>query len=596
MVMFSTPNNSRKDVPCGYPKSFRRIYTGHTVKDVFHTQDANDRFIAVGNGVSYASTFTNGYWRKASVGGSFTSGCHLTAGDVEINIIIRDDGSYYISENGIDWENGGRISAEKYDRGWNSICAGPDCVVAVNNALPQTTTDGNGETVIKSNGLGAYGVYDPEQKKLVWADISLPFPSNKVRYFNEHFYIYGAILRNDIFIENFEISSTENAEPKTISQDFSVMTDDTEFEIVDPGAEIIADSVILKTIGIDGTESDYKKDVDIEVSNDTIHISLVESSEGQIFRIYYNIEQEKNTFKFSADIPKDQELKQVSVIQRVTDVETHTINADFFEKTDDGYTAVATMEKRDDDKEELELCCSCLNANIVSSTNYIAFSNNGADFEFVEEPLTEEVANEAAYGRGIYVAVTEEGRAIYSTQTPGRNWDFIDELEALQQKWRGVAFVAGMFVVCGSDEANDTTLYCSCDAKSWTQIPFMATASEDSSAITVTRLLSLMDLRGTLVALASSPISGNDSDVEYADERGFYVCDTFVSVEEGKPIVVNSGLNADLQKALERAIAVENTVRGFQADIQQLQGFNTKYFRVSDNGDVYVDAGRISTI
>jgi hypothetical protein len=213
----------------------------------------------------------------------------------------------------------------------------------------------------------------------------------------------------------------------------------------------------------------------------------------------------------------------------------------------------------------------------------------------VEEPLTSdtpsEAANEAAYGRGIYIAVTESGRAIYSTQTPGRNWDFIDELEALNCSWKGVAFVAGMFVVCGLRE-NSTVLYCSYDTKAWTEIPFIATESE-SGNFTITQLLSLMDLRGTLVGLALSPISTGEGSYQYADERGFFVCDTFVSVNEDEPIIVNEGIGDIPQKTLERAIAVENSVKGFDSRIDFLESNRDWFWDAVYIGEDKNDATKI---
>ena len=592
MMMFTTPNNSRRDIPCGYPKTFRRIYTGHTVKEVFHTQDAYDRFIAVGNGVSYASTFTNGYWKRAAVSGEFTSGCHFSSGNTEVNIIIRDNGEYYTSEDGVRWNCEGRISDERYDRGWSCICAGPDCVVAVNNALPKTTINADGETVVMSNGLCVRGIYDDTQKKMVWSDIATPFPSNKVRYFNEHFYIYGAILRNDIYVTDFNVLGTKYG-AVTKSQDIVVSAGTSQFDVLDEGAAIVEGSIKLKTINADGIEFDYtESDVNVAINGDKITVSSSLSggfAEDKVFRVYYDISTTEYTFNFALET--EQELKNVAVIVKYGSYSV-TVNATY-EATASGYTATATIEDRAE--ASYELCCSCLDANIVSSPNYIAFSDNGANFEFVEEPLTSdtpsEAANEAAYGRGIYIAVTESGRAIYSTQTPGRNWDFIDELETLNCSWKGVAFVAGMFVVCGLRE-NSTVLYCSYDTKAWTEIPFIATESE-SGSFTITQLLSLMDLRGTLVGLALSPISTEEGSYQYADERGFFVCDTFVSVNEDEPIIVNEGLEDIPQKTLERAIAVENSVKGFDSRIDFLESTRGWFWDAVYIGENKNDATKI---
>lgn len=617
MQMFSTPNNSRKDIPCGYPKTFRRIYTGHTVREVFHTEDTYDRFIAIGDGVSYSTNFTNGYWKRAKISGEFSSGCHLSSNNTEINIIICDSGEYYVSKNGVDWSKEGRISSEKYSRGWSCICAGPNCVIAVNNTFSRTTVDEQGTETVISNGLGAYGVYDTENDKIRWADISLPFSSNKVRYFNEHFYIYGAVIKNEVSINDAEFTKTTQGNTTiTKFQDITVPAGDQNFSVTNRGAEIVSAKVkAIDIYGIESTLPDAAYLVNVFGSSVTITLTDPVATESA-FRVYYEVKAENCMFNFSVALAEDLELKDVLVIATYSfenekgeiETATETIKTSFEEKTGEaGYSCYATIEAYSNAK--FSLSCRCLNASIVSAANYMAFSDNGANFEFVSDPLTEsgDVANEAAYGRGIYVAVTENGRAIYSTYTPGRNWNFIDELEELGYSWKGVAFVSGMFVVSGADAEGNTVLYCSIDTKSWMQIPFIATTSEDINSKTITRLLSLTDCRGSLVATALSPFSTDSNLYTYDNERGFFVCDTYVPIKESELVVTNEEVDNVSQDILLRAIAVENTIKSFNSRISELEKNMVnedikKYvdeaikeaLNISADGIAHIDAGRIN--
>ena len=172
------------------------------------------------------------------------------------------------------------------------------------------------------------------------------------------------------------------------------------------------------------------------------------------------------------------------------------------------------------------------------------------------------------------MAVTTEGNAIYSTQTPSRNWSSVKSLESKNCKWNSITFVCGMFVVCGVDSGGSYVMYCSYNTTDWIKVDFSATDATNLVDVTAYPVR-LINCRGTLIATAVTPYVVNGEVVELGDEKGFFACDTYISIEEEAPVQpeIEEGDTA-YEMLMARLTAAENRIRSLESELANRPEYN----------------------
>lgn len=571
MMEFSVNNRERKDTPCGYPKSFRLVSLNHTVKDVFYTDDVYDKFIAIGKGISYSDDFVNGYWHKAIFNATadteFVSGCHLSSADIDVNIIICDNGEYQYSFDGTTWYDGGRICSGLYTSGWACICANGERVVAVNSKHQRA-----GENESMAMGVGACGTWDPEKEAMVWEEISLPFPSSSIKYFNGYFYIYGQVESTSATVE---VEKPNNGVVGDLTKTYFTKVAEGTTEIIFTENGGFSNGAKFDTYVVrNGRETLVESTSKVEGNTVTITLSAA-AQEVTEYAIRYKVPSTTYDLTFISSLGED--VQNVTVHAKTNDGGSFEVKDCIVSKTDNEneYSVVAECE----DYENIisfNIIYYSLSSNIAD-LEQSAISDNGINFCTNEDSFSSDTGSficDAAYGRGIYMAVTTEGNAIYSTQTPSRNWDYVKSLNGKGCNWSSITFVCGMFVVCGTNSDGDYVMYCSYNTYDWIQLDFTATGAIDLADVTAYPV-KLINCRGTLIATAMTPQNVADGVIELSDEKGFYACDTYISIEEEMPSKPEIREEDDAyQRLITRLTAAENHIRRLENELASRPVYN----------------------